>query len=296
MKNSKFKLGVLAYAGILVVLIVVLLIYTWNSMKKYEASQPSNVVEKLVEKIEKGDFSDVNVGFSSKYETAIAADLLKTLGIKLIEPKPALCAICCDEKDIYELSGLSFKNICATLPNKKQLFGDFLITHSSLSGPLAYKISSVYAYEKFPYKILLNFIGLSAKEFDKKLIEDLNINSKKDVINIIAEYVPRSFAKYLLRKNNLKEDLKANQVSKVNRVMLVQQLTNYNLNIISQKADGEIVTAGGVDLDYVNAKTMEYKEIKGLYFCGEVLNIDGFTGGFNLQNCWSTGYIAGKSI
>lgn len=223
-------------------------------------------------------------------------DLLKTLGVKMIEPKPALCAICCDEKDIYELSGLSFKNICATLPNKKQLFGDFLITHSSLSGPLAYKISSVYAYEKFPYKILLNFIGLSAEEFDKKLIEDLNINSKKDVINIIAEYVPRSFAKYLLRKNNLKEDLKANQVSKVNRVMLVQQLTNYNLNIISQKADGEIVTAGGVDLDYVNAKTMEYKEIKGLYFCGEVLNIDGFTGGFNLQNCWSTGYIAGKSI
>lgn len=73
-------------------------------------------------------------------------------------------------------------------------------------------------------------------------------------------------------------------------------LTSFELNIISQKQDGEIVTAGGVDLDFVNPKTMEYKEINGLYFCGEVLNIDGYTGGFNLQNCWTTGYIAGKSI
>ena len=90
--------------------------------------------------------------------------------------------------------------------------------------------------------------------------------------------------------------MKANQVNKVIRNKLAKNLVAFELNIVSQQKEGEIVTAGGVDLDFVNSKTMEYKELKGLYFCGEVLNIDGFTGGFNLQNCWSTGYIAGLAI
>ncbi len=223
-------------------------------------------------------------------------DLLKNLNINLIPPKPALCAICCEEKELYSLAGLSFKNIYAKLPNKKELFGDILITHKSLSGPLAYKISSICAYEKFPYKISFNFVNLSFEELDKELIKQLNQNSKKDFINIISEFIPRSFAKYLLQKSNINENIKANQVNKNMRNKLTQLLTNYELNIISQKQDGEIVTAGGVNLDFINPKTMEYKKINGLYFCGEVLDIDGFTGGFNLQNCWSTGYIAGKSI
>ncbi len=224
------------------------------------------------------------------------SEVLKGLRIKMVEPKAALCAICCEEKELYSLAGVSVKGVCATLSNKKQLLGDMLITHNSLSGPLAYKISSVNAFEEKPYIVYLNFVGLSFDEFDEKLIAELNKNSKKDFVNIVSDYVPRSFAKYLLQKNNIKDSLKASQVNKNIRNLIAKKLTGYEVKIISQKPDGEIVTAGGVDLDYVNSKTMEYKEIKGLYFCGEVLNIDGFTGGFNLQNCWSTGFIAGNSV
>lgn len=222
--------------------------------------------------------------------------LLKDLGVNIIDTKPALCAICCEERDIYTLAGISFKNLTATLSNKNSLNGDILITHKSLSGPLAYKISSVCAYENFPYKVTFNFVKVSFEDFDKNLIEKLNENSKKDFINIVSEFVPRSFAKYVFKKLDIEENIKASQISKKIRNQISQLLTNFEFNIISQKQDGEIVTAGGVDLDFVNPKTMEYKSINGLYFCGEVLNIDGFTGGFNLQNCWSTGFIAGKSI
>lgn len=222
--------------------------------------------------------------------------LLKKLGITLVEPKPALCAICSSDKGLYSLAGVSLKDVKAVLPNKSCLFGDILFAHSSISGPLAYKISSVCAYSEFPYFVKLNFVNKTFEEMDSELIEKLDKNSKKDVINVVSEYLPRSFAQYLLKKIEVNEEIKSNQVSKKNRNKIAQVLTEFEIEIISQKADGEIVTAGGVDLDYVNPKTMESKEIKNLYFCGEVLNIDGFTGGFNLQNCWSTGYIVGLAL
>ena len=229
-------------------------------------------------------------GIKNNYE------ILKKLNIKLIEPKPALCAICAEDKALYNLSGVVLKNIKATTQSNQDLYGDLLITHSSLSGPLAYKISSTNAFEQFPYKIKLNFIGHSQQDFDAELIKLLDKYSKKDLINVISEFVPRSFAQYLFEKLQISQTLKANQTSKIIRNKLSKSLCEFELIIKSQKADGEIVTAGGVNLDFINPKTMEYKEIKDLYFCGEVLNIDGFTGGFNLQNCWSTGFIAGKAI
>lgn len=147
-------------------------------------------------------------GIKNNYE------LLKKLKVNLIAPKPALCAVCCQEEDIYSLAGLSFKEINARLANKMCLSGDILITHKSISGPLAYKISSVCAYESFPYKVVFNFVNMSYEELDMELINLLNKNSKKDFINIISEYVPRSFAKYLLQKNKINENIKANQINK----------------------------------------------------------------------------------
>ena len=98
------------------------------------------------------------------------------------------------------------------------------------------------------------------------------------------------------KREKIEETLKASQVNKEIRTKIANIMTNFEINIISQKQDGEIVSAGGVNLDFINPKTMEYKQIKGLYFCGEVLDIDGFCGGFNLQNCWSTAYVVAQSI
>lgn len=224
-------------------------------------------------------------------------ELLKSCGIKLIEPKPALCALCVEDVDLYSLCGVSLKSLIAKIPGSEAcLNGDILITHNSISGPLAYKISSVQAFSEFPYEINLNFTGQNFEYFDKELIKIFDKNSKKSLINIVSEFVPKSFAEFLLKKVNVDCLQKANQVNKSDRIAIALALTDYKIKIISQKPSGEIVTAGGVDLDMINPKTMEYKEIAGLYFCGEVLNIDGFTGGFNLQNCWSTGFLAGTAI
>ena len=223
-------------------------------------------------------------------------DMLKTVSVNLIEPKPALCALCVEDKTLKSLAGISLRGIQAILPDKNEIFGDILFTHKSISGPLAFKISSLCAYRKLPYYIKLNLVGNGFDEFEKILLKSLEENSKKDIINIISEFIPRAVGECILAKIGIKKDLKANQISKKTRMQIADFLTNFELKVISAVQDGEIVTAGGVNLDFINPKTMEYKPIPGLYFCGEVLNIDGFTGGFNLQNCWSTGYIAGISV
>ena len=259
--------------------------------------------EKVVDIIKKGN----NFGIYTKkaqysFDKVVFAggiknnyQLLSKMGVELIEPRPALCAICVENSDLYSLSGVVLKNVFATV-DKKLLDGDILITHKALSGPLAYKISATCAYAEFPYVVKLNLVKKSFEEFDVKLIETLEKNPKKDLLNIISDFVPRSFAQYLLKNLDVSESLKANQVSKIIRNKISRYLCEYELVVVSQKADGEIVTAGGVNLNCINPKTMEYKKIEGLYFCGEVLNIDGFTGGFNLQNCWSTGFIVGTSL
>lgn len=223
--------------------------------------------------------------------------LLKNCGISLVEPRPALCALCVEESNLYSLSGVSFKNISAFLCDKKQvLSGDLLITHNSLSGPLAFKISSVCAYEKFPYEVELQFVSYTFEKFDEKLRMILEKDSKKDFANILSKFVPKSFVKFLLQKTGVDIGIKSSQVNKLLRTMVAKSLTGYRIRVISQKLDGEIVTAGGVNLNAINPTTMEYRDVPGLYFCGEVLDIDGFTGGFNLQNCWSTGFVAALGI
>ena len=100
----------------------------------------------------------------------------------------------------------------------------------------------------------------------------------------------------LLESLNINPDKKANQITKEERKKIIKLLSETELSVLHTEPQGEIVTAGGVNLNEINSKTMESKIIGGLYFCGEVLNIDGLTGGFNLQACWSCGYVAGMSI
>ena len=115
-------------------------------------------------------------------------------------------------------------------------------------------------------------------------------------MNLITDFCPKSLAKLLLEKNNIPTNKKCHQINKEERKKIEIFLTNLELKILSPIKEGEIVYSGGVNLNEINPQTMETKKISGLYFCGEILNIDGFCGGFNLQNCWSTGYIAGTSV
>lgn len=224
--------------------------------------------------------------------------LAQNLGHKIIEPKPALTSLITSE-NFKSLQGVSLKNAHAKVFFENKLIAkvqdDMLFTDEGVSGPLAYKISSICArlgYSK-QNPILIN-LDFMQKEFDFQSL--LNSNSKKDIKNLLSQFVIKSLAEYILKKNNIDLERKCCNIDAKTRDLILSSLLEFKINVISPAKDGEIVTSGGVCLDEINPKTMQSKLVDGLYFCGEVMDIDGFCGGFNLQNCWSTGYVAGISI
>lgn len=224
--------------------------------------------------------------------------IAQELGHTIVPPKPALTGLITAE-NFKELQGLSLKNVNAQIycQGKKfaQVQDDLLFTHEGISGPLAYKISSICArldYSKGD-PLLLKLETLK-DELDLQYM--LNSNPKKDIKNLIAELVPKSLAEYILKANNIEFDKKCCEINGKIRDSILTYLKEFEINVVSPAKNGEVVTSGGISLNEIDSKTMESKLINGIYFCGEVIDIDGFCGGFNLQNCWSTGFTAGKSI
>lgn len=202
-------------------------------------------------------------------------DLIKMLGHKIVEPKPALVGLLTKE-NFSQISG-----VC---------INDLLFTHKGVSGPRIYTISSLRARDKFPYKLNFDFIG----KID--LQNDLNSNPHKSIKNLLADYVPKSFVEYVLQVLKINKETKCHAIDGKTRDRILDKLKNFEITVIGTSPDGEVVTAGGVDLKEINPKNLESKIVPHVYFCGEVMDIDGFCGGFNLQNCWSTGYLSAQGI
>lgn len=202
-------------------------------------------------------------------------DLIKMLGHKIVEPKPALVGLLTKE-NFSQISG-----VCTN---------DLLFTHKGVSGPRIYTISSLRARDKFPYKLNFDFIG----KID--LQNDLNSNPHKSIKNLLADYVPKSFVEYVLQVLKINKETKCHAIDGKTRDRILDKLKNFEITVIGTSPDGEVVTAGGVDLKEINPKNLESKIVPHVYFCGEVMDIDGFCGGFNLQNCWSTGYLSAQGI
>ena len=234
----------------------------------------------------KTDYVVISTGGHASYE------LIKLSGHKIIEPKPALTGLVTRE-DFSSISGVSIN--------------DILFTHKGVSGPAVYKISSLKARDKFPYNLSFNFVG------DIDLQSALNENPHKSIKNLLTtipfirpsdtfshagekDTIPKSFAEFVLKNLKINPDEKCHRIDGKTRDRILDKLQNFTVTAVGTVPDGEVVTAGGVDLNEINPKTMESKLHKGIYFCGEVMDIDGFCGGFNLQNCWSTGYVAATGI
>lgn len=221
--------------------------------------------------------------------------ILHMLGHNVIPQKPAMFSFRITEDFLLNAVGVSVRNVCATakLNNKKiEVDGDILFTHKGISGPIAYKISSAFAQGDYssenPIIIQLNFVN---KELNLQEIFDKN--SQKGIITIISSFIPKSLAKLLLEHSNIDFNKKACFINKNEREVINKFLTCLEINAISPVKGSGIVSAGGIDLKEIDSKTMESKIHKNLYFCGEVIDVDGLCGGYNLQNCWSTGYVAG---
>ena len=215
-------------------------------------------------------------------------EILKDFDINIIPPEQSLVGLITKE-NFSQLAGVSVKDVKAVC-GKNNFCGDILFTHKGLSGPLVYTISSVFARKEIPYKIYFRF----TEDFDFQQM--LNDNPHKEIKNLLSQFVPKSFGLYLLDYMGINSKLPCHKINASMRDLIYKNLTNFEINVNGKVSDGEVVTCGGVDLNEINPKTMESKKYKGLYFCGEVLDIDGFCGGYNLQNCWSTGFVCADAI
>lgn len=277
-----------------------------------KSNSAKEVQEKLLKVIQKSDFIKEEVEQierlqncykittnKSKYAFDIVVlaigghsdfKILAPLDIK-IEPLVQALVGLVTKEDFSNISGVSIKNVKVNGKDFKNLgIGDIIFTHKGISGPLIYKISSIYARKEKPYKINLQILE------KLNLQELLDKNPHKEIKNLLGQFVPKSFANWLLNNLNIQEDTPCHKINGKMRDNILNKLTNFEITITGNVPDGEVVTCGGINLKEINPTSMESRKNEGLYFCGEVMDVDGFCGGFNLQNCWSTGFVAAKSI
>lgn len=227
---------------------------------------------------------------------------LKKLGHKIIKARPALCPIILKENFIKKLEGLSFSDATLALckDNKKIWLekGDFIFTAYGLSGPAALNLSSFITKEdKSDLIVKIDFIPTESKEnLNEKLQIQMSSNGKESIKNILSKLTKKRLADLILETNHIESSKKGADLNKIERKLIVDSLKEFTINILALGNFTEaMVTSGGIDLKEVNQKTMVSKIYSNLYLAGEILDLDGPTGGYNLQVAWTTGYLAGGS-
>lgn len=219
------------------------------------------------------------------------------------EIKPALVPFTVKEDWCMELQGLSLKNVSVILKSgKKKIyegFGEMLFTHFGVSGPLILSASSYYVKKLYgmPAELFIDLKpALSAEQLDKRLLKDFDENKNRQFKNALNGLFPAKLIPVMIRLSGISPEKRVNEITKEERGVLIQRIKNLSLTVTGTRGFQEaIITQGGVHVKEINPSTMESRLVKGLYFAGEVLDLDAVTGGFNLQIAWSTGYTAGIS-
>lgn len=243
--------------------------------------------------------------YSSTGSTGDGYKFAKLAGHGVTELVPSLVPINCNDGFLQELQGLSLKNVSLVCNySGKQIYkdqGEMLFAHFGITGPLVLTLSSVLGKVDFnKAEIYIDLKpALDEQMLDNRLLRDFEKYKNKQFKSYLAELLPKAMIPVflnLLKKYGITEDMKINSVKKEQRKELIKLLKRFTLNPISYRSlDFAIVTKGGINIKEINPKTMESKLINGLYFAGEILDVDGKTGGFNLQIAFTTGYCAGIS-
>lgn len=254
-----------------------------------------------------GDACIVATGGFSYQTTGSTGDgyrFAKEMGHEVTEIMPSLVPLEIKEWYAKELQGLSLRNVQATvMDGKKKLYDDFgemLFTHYGVSGPLMLSASS-YIGKKLQEKELRLVIdlkpALTVEQLDQRVLRDFDENMNKQFKNAIGKLFPAKLIPIMLELSGIDPDKKVNLISKEERQHFVWLMKNFEMTIKGLRDFNEaIITKGGVKVKEINPSTMESKLVQGLYFVGEVLDLDALTGGFNLQIAWSTAYACGNSI
>ena len=220
--------------------------------------------------------------------------MAKELGHTIVELRPSLVALTANENSINDciaLTGLTLKNVAIKVfvDNKKVYddFGEMLFTHFGISGPVvlsssAHLIRTNMKDAKFEIDLKP---GLTDEKLNARILRDFDKYKNKEIKNSLNDLLPKAMIPVIIRRSNINEDKKVNGITKEERI-------NFEINGFRPIKEA-IITAGGISIKEINPKTMESKIVKNLYFAGEIIDVDAYTGGFNLQIAYSTGYTAG---
>ena len=228
----------------------------------------------------------------------------RSLGHSVTEPRASLVPLESDDPWCAELQGFSLRNVTLTAYDEtnKALYtelGEMLFTHFGVSGPLVLSASAhMRDFKAHQYRLEIDLKpGLDEKKLDARVLRDFEKYANREFKNALFDLAGRSMVPVLVALSGIPGEQKVNTVTREQRHALVQLLKHFPVSVSGARPIAEaIVTAGGVNLKEVNPRTMESKLTPGLYFAGEVLDLDAYTGGFNLQIAWSTGYTAGQAL
>lgn len=244
------------------------------------------------------------ISYPSTGSTGDGYRMAEESGHALVECTPSLVPFETKEDWVKDLQGLSLRNVTVSIYHgKKKLFEDFgemLFTHFGVSGPLVLSASGMIKPVQFKQELCMYIDlkpALDAEQLDKRILREFDAAMNKQFKNAIGSLMPAKMIPVVIRLSGIDPDKKVNEVSREERQHLVQLLKRLPLTINGLRGWNEaIITKGGVSVKDINPSTMESKKVSHLFFCGEVLDLDALTGGYNLQIAWSTGYLAGISV
>lgn len=272
-----------------------------------EDGRVTGVLLKNGKRKEEADAVIVAAGGLSYASTGSTGDgyrFAKTAGHKVTELSPALVPFVVEEPVVRELMGLSLRNINAKiLKGSKVLyeeFGEMLFTHFGVSGPVLLSASSYVAAQirKTPLTLSLDIKpALTEEQLDARILRDFEEVKNKQFRNALDKLLPAKLIPVIVDKSGIAPEKRVNEITREERQRIVKAIKDFSLTLTGLRGYNEaIITQGGVNVKEVNPSTMESKLVQGLYFAGEVLDLDAVTGGFNLQIAWSTGHLAGSSV
>lgn len=227
----------------------------------------------------------------------------KQAGHTIKDLRPSLVPFVVKEEWCKKLQGLSLKNVAVTLKKEKKKiyegFGEMLFTHFGVSGPLILSASSFYTAKYSGQEVLLTIDlkpAMDREQLDKRILRDFEENAGKQFKNALDKLLPAKLIPVMIELSGIDPHKKTSEVTKKERSRLLELFKELKLTVNGCRGYGEsIITGGGVNVKEIDPKTMGSRLVNGLYFAGEVMDVDALTGGFNLQIAWSTGALAGKS-
>ncbi|SMC39931.1 NAD(P)/FAD-dependent oxidoreductase [Papillibacter cinnamivorans] len=216
---------------------------------------------------------------------------------------PSLVPLESPDPDCVEMKGLSLKNVAVRVADKSgktvyRDFGELLFTHFGLSGPVILSASAhMRSFDKTEYTVSIDLKpALAPEALDERILRDFKEFSNRDFANSLDKLLPRAMIPVAVRRSGIPPDTKVHSVTREQRSGLAHLLKHFEIPVSGPRPVEEaVVTSGGISIKEVSPSTMESKLVPGLFFAGEILDVDGYTGGFNLQIAWATGHLAGSS-